>query len=88
MCTVVVLRRPEAPWPVLMAANRDEMLDRPWTAPGHHWGDRPEVTATRDDLAGGSWLGVNQTGVVSAVLNRQGTLGPAPGLRSRGELVL
>jgi uncharacterized protein with NRDE domain len=88
MCTVVVLRRPEAPWPVLMAANRDEMLDRPWTAPGHHWSDRPEVTATRDDLAGGSWLGVNQTGVVAAVLNRQGTLGPAPGLRSRGELVL
>lgn len=88
MCTVVILRRPEAPWPVLIACNRDEMLDRPWTAPGRHWSDRPEVTAARDDLAGGSWLGVNDHGVVAAILNRQGTLGPAPGMRSRGELVL
>ncbi len=88
MCTVVILRRPDAPWPVLIAANRDEMLDRPWSAPSRHWPDRAEVVAGRDDLAGGSWLGVNQTGVVAAILNRQGTLGPAPGLRSRGELVL
>ena len=88
MCTVIILRRPDAPWPVLIAANRDEMLDRSWTPPGRHWADRPEVVGARDDLAGGSWLGVNQSGVVAAVLNRHGTLGPAPGLRSRGELVL
>ena len=73
---------------MLIAANRDEMLDRRWTPPGRHWPDRPEVVAGRDDLAGGSWLGINATGVVAAVLNRHGTLGPAPGARSRGELVL
>jgi uncharacterized protein with NRDE domain len=88
MCTLVILRRPDAAWPVLIAANRDEMLDRPWSAPGRHWADRPEVVAGKDNLAGGSWLGVNMTGVVAGVLNRHGTLGPAPGLRSRGELVL
>lgn len=88
MCTLVILRRPGHVWPVLIAANRDEMLDRPWTAPGRHWPDRPEVVAGRDNLAGGSWLGINGTGVVAAMLNRHGTLGPAPGVRSRGELVL
>ncbi len=88
MCTLVILRRPDHAWPLLLAANRDEMLDRPWTPPGRHWADRPEVVAGRDNLAGGSWLGVNATGVVAAVLNRHGTLGPAPGVRSRGELVL
>lgn len=88
MCTLIILRRPDNPWPLILAANRDEMLDRPWTAPGRHWPDRPEVVAGRDNLAGGSWLGINATGVVAAVLNRHGTLGPAPGARSRGELVL
>jgi len=88
MCTLVLLRRPGHDWPLLLAANRDEMRDRPWTPPGRHWPDRPNVIAGRDDLAGGSWLGLNDDGVVAAILNRRGTLGPAPGLRSRGELVL
>ncbi|MQX37460.1 NRDE family protein [Roseospira navarrensis] len=88
MCTLILLRRPDHPWPLVIAANRDEMRDRPWTAPGRHWPDRPEVVAGLDDLAGGSWLGLNDHGVVAALLNRKGTLGPQAGKRSRGELVL
>jgi Transport and Golgi organisation 2 len=88
MCTLVMLRRPGHAWPLVIAANRDEMIDRPALAPGRHWPDRPEVVAGRDLLAGGSWLGLNDWGVAAAVLNRHGSLGPAPGLRSRGELVL
>lgn len=88
MCTLVILRRPGDDWPLLLAANRDEMNDRPWQPPGRHWPDRPEVTAGRDLLSGGSWMGVNDHGLVAAVLNRHGSLGPAPGKRSRGELVL
>jgi hypothetical protein len=88
MCTLVILRRPEHEWPVVIGANRDEMIDRPAMPPARHWPDRPEVVAGLDLLAGGSWLGINDWGVVAAVLNRTGSLGPAPGLRSRGELVL
>jgi len=88
MCTLVILRRPDHRWPVLIGANRDEMIDRPWDPPGRHWPDRPEVVAGLDKLAGGSWLGINDWGVAAAVLNRHGSLGPAPGIRSRGELVL
>ena len=88
MCTVVILRRPGDAWPLLLAGNRDERIDRPWRPPGRHWPDRPEVVAGLDVEAGGSWLGVNDHGVVAAVLNRVDTLGPLPGKRSRGELVL
>src|SRR6202030_2470467 len=88
MCTLVILRRPGHRWPVLIGANRDEMIDRASKPPGRHWPDRPELVAGRDLLAGGSWLGINDWGVAAAVLNRHGSLGPAPDRRSRGELVL
>lgn len=88
MCSVVVLVRPGHDWPLILGANRDEMNDRPWDPPARHWPDRPNVTAGIDRLAGGTWLGVNDEGVVAAVLNRINSLGPAPGKRSRGELVL
>ncbi|MGZ8409646.1 MAG: NRDE family protein [Hyphomicrobium sp.] len=88
MCTLVVLRRPDHPWPLLLAANRDEMDNRPWLPPGRHWPDRDDVVAGRDELAGGTWLGLNDDGVVAAILNRINTLGPALGIRSRGELPL
>jgi len=88
MCTFVILRRPGEDYPVLIAANRDEMIARPWLAPARHWPDRPEVLAGKDELAGGTWLGLNDHGVAAGILNRFGSLGPAPGARSRGELVL
>lgn len=88
MCTVILLRRPGQPWPLLLAGNRDELRSRPWRPPARHWPDRPEVVAGLDVLAFGSWLGINDHGVTSVILNRRGTLGPADGKRSRGELVL
>lgn len=88
MCTLVLLRRPDHDWPLIVAANRDEMGNRPWRPPARWWEDRPEVTAGLDELAGGTWMGINDQGMTAAILNRVGTLGPAPGKRSRGELVL
>ncbi|WP_341503304.1 NRDE family protein [Gallaecimonas sp. GXIMD4217] len=88
MCTVVILRRPGHDWPVLLGANRDEMADRPWRPPGRHWPGLPGVTAGLDVLGGGTWLGLNDQGLVATVLNRPGSLGPARGKRSRGELPL
>jgi hypothetical protein len=82
MCTVVVLVRPGR---VLLAANRDERVDRAWDPPAEHW---PGVVGGRDRAAGGTWMAINRHGLVAAVLNRPGTLGPAAGKRSRGELPL
>jgi len=85
VCTVVVLVRPDH---VLLAANRDERIARPWDPPGAWWPDRPGVVGGRDRTADGTWMAINRSGVVAAVLNRPGTLGPATGKRSRGELPL
>ena len=87
MCTVVLLVRPGHAWPLLLAANRDERLDRPWDRPGAHWPDRPGLMAGRDRLGGGTWMAV-RGGVFAAVLNRPGSLGPETGKRSRGGLPL
>jgi len=88
VCTVTILIRPAHVWPVVLAANRDEMLERAWDPPGAWWPDRPGVVAGRDRSGGGTWMGLNTHGVVAAVLNRQGSLGPAAGKRSRGDLPL
>jgi transport and Golgi organization protein 2 len=85
VCTVIVLVRSAS---VFLAANRDERLDRAWDPPGTYWPDRPGIVAGRDRSAGGTWMGMNRHGVVATVLNRPGTLGPAAGKRSRGELPL
>lgn len=74
---------------MLIAANRDERLDRAWDPPGPWWPERAGgIVGGRDRTAGGSWMAANRAGVVAAVLNRPGSLGPAPGKRSRGELPL
>jgi hypothetical protein len=85
VCTVVVLIRPSH---VLLVANRDERVDRAWDPPAAWWPKRPGVIAGRDRSGGGTWMGVNRAGVVATVLNRPGTLGPAVGKRSRGDLPL
>jgi uncharacterized protein with NRDE domain len=88
MCTVITLIRPGHQWPLIMAANRDEMRDRPSKPPAHHWQDRDHVVAGLDVLAGGTWLGMNEHGLVACILNRVDSLGPMAGKRSRGELPL
>ena len=64
MCTVVLLIRPGHAWPLVLAANRDEMLNRAWDPPAAHWPDQPDVIAGRDRSGGGTWMGVNRAGVV------------------------
>lgn len=87
MCTVILLRRPGHAWPLILGANRDERLDRPWDPPAAHWPEYPDVVGGRDRMGGGTWMAA-RLGVVAAVLNRPGSLGPVPGKRSRGELPL
>jgi uncharacterized protein with NRDE domain len=85
MCSIILRITPAG---VLIGANRDERVDRAWDPPAQHWPELPGVTAGRDRTANGTWLGLNRRGMVAAILNRHGTLGPAAGKRSRGELPL
>ena len=64
------------------------MIERQSLPPGRHWEQQKHIMAGKDIEAGGTWLGVNDYGLVAAVLNRMDTLGPLENKRSRGELVL
>jgi len=88
MCSIVILRQSDSEWPILIGANRDEMVERQSLSPGRHWNQQKHIIAGKDVEAGGTWLGVNDYGLVAAVLNRMDTLGPLKNKRSRGELVL
>jgi uncharacterized protein with NRDE domain len=78
-------------FPVLVAANRDEHYDRPSAGP-HPWSTKPRVLAGKDLSAGGTWLGVNEHGLLIGILNRRSNGEPDPLLkshaRSRGLLCL
>ena len=88
MCTAVILRRPGHDWPLIIAANRDEMKNRQSLKPARHWPERSHVIAGMDKEGGGTWLALGDDGLISTVLNRENSLGPSPGKRSRGELPL
>lgn len=87
MCISVVCHDPASAWPVIAAVLRHAPPGRPWSGPGRHWPDRPDVVAGLDAHENGAWVGVNDHGVLATVVNGGGT--PPDGrLRSRGELVL
>jgi len=73
VCTLIALHGCVSGAPLVIAANRDEFLDRP--------------SEPRDARAGGTWFGLNGTGVFAAVTNRR-CAEPDPGCRSRGLLVI
>jgi uncharacterized protein with NRDE domain len=87
MCLIAFALDVDPRCPLLIAANRDEFLDRP-TAALHRWslGDGTDIVAGRDLRDGGTWLGLSPRGRVAMLTNvRQSQAGP--GSRSRGELV-
>ena len=88
MCSIVILKQSDSEWPIIIGANRDEMSNRDALQPGRHWDDRPHIFAGKDMTAGGTWIGINDFGVVAAIMNRMNSLGPMDNKRSRGELVL
>lgn len=88
VCLLVVLSRTHPDFPLVVAANRDELLDRP-AVPMAVLRDRdPRTLGGRDELAGGTWLAVNETGVVAGLTNRPMPDGRDLTKRSRGELPL
>ena len=91
MCTLIVLNRMHPEYPLIVAANRDEFRDRDSLPPQVvHAGasGRVKAIAGRDLLAGGTWLGVNEFGVVAGVTNRRAEAVRNSSMKSRGSLVL
>ncbi|RLM59416.1 hypothetical protein DVK02_01315 [Halobellus sp. Atlit-31R] len=85
MCTLTLAWRAFDDAPVVVAANRDELLDRESEPPTVADGD-PAFVAPRDAVAGGTWIGYNEHGVFAGLTNRWVDV-PDGGERSRGLLV-
>ncbi len=87
MCTLAIYFRVSPDWPVIIAANRDEFLERPALDPTV-LNDDPQVIGGKDLRAGGTWLGISENGVVCGLLNRRIDGDGNPRARSRGLLCL
>lgn len=86
MCTLVVAARAVPGFPLVIVANRDEQRDRA-SSPPRRWAGGTSFVAPRDEVAGGTWLGLNEAGLFVAITNR--FLGPQDRSRtSRGMLVV
>ena len=86
MCTLIAVSGLVPGYPLVVAMNRDEFYDRPSVAPELRAGP-PRIVCPRDARAEGTWIGVNEHGVLAAVSNRFSGP-PDPGARSRGLLCL
>jgi uncharacterized protein with NRDE domain len=86
VCTLIAAVSTFAGAPLVVAANRDERLDRASRGP-LIWPGPPRFVAPRDEVAGGTWLGVNAHGLFVGVTNRAAHPRD-PARRSRGALVV
>ena len=91
MCTILLAWRCHPDTPIVLAANRDELIARPSAPPGALHAS-PWVIGGRDLVAGGTWLAVAEGGTLCAVTNRHPDTGdpvpPDPTRGSRGEIPL
>lgn len=85
MCTLTLAWQVFEEAPVVVAANRDEGLERPSDSPDLYATD-PLVVAPRDAEAGGTWIGFNDHDLFVGITNRW-TDADLAGERSRGRLV-
>lgn len=88
MCTLALYFQEFKDYPLIVAANRDEFLTRPSGSP-QLLVESPLVFGGKDLLAGGTWLGVNEHGLLAGITNRRSSAGEDhPAARSRGLLCL
>lgn len=87
MCTLIAVHRVVEGRPLVVAANRDEYLDRPAEGPAIRDSRVGRILAPIDLRAGGTWLGMNERGVFAALTNLRAE-SPDPERRSRGDVVL
>ncbi|MGH7772589.1 MAG: NRDE family protein [Candidatus Binatia bacterium] len=88
MCTLALYFQEFEDYPLIIAANRDEFYTRP-SAPPRVLASNPVVIGGKDLLAGGTWLGINEHGLLAGILNRRSNTGKERvAERSRGSLCL
>ncbi|MDP6424814.1 MAG: NRDE family protein [Planctomycetota bacterium] len=87
MCVLIVCRDIDPDYPVILAANREEDPSRPTSPPGLHAVADRCALYPQDKRHGGTWIGINDSGIAVALTNVAGA--PVPeAAHSRGLAVL
>lgn len=87
MCTIVILRHVHPEFPLVLAANRDELYARPAAGP-QVLSLSPRAVGGRDLERQGTWMGVTDGGFFVGLTNQRGSANLTRAPRSRGEVVL
>jgi len=85
MCILFVAFRVHPDYPLILCANRDEFHHRA-TAAAHLWPPAGRILAGQDLQAGGTWLGLNDSGHIAALTNIRSPAHHSDNRLSRGEL--
>lgn len=86
MCTLIVARDIFPNFPLVVASNRDEHHLRPSTPPIWQRREARSFYAPRDEVRGGTWIGVAPHGIFAALTNRDDVSHVVGGI-SRGQIV-
>ncbi|MFQ3206140.1 MAG: hypothetical protein ACI9IT_000274 [Glaciecola sp.] len=87
MCILFIAVNQHPKFPLIIAANRDEFHNRP-TSDSAFWENHKDILAGKDNEAGGTWMGINKNGSVSALTNIRAPGKEVADAITRGELVL
>jgi uncharacterized protein with NRDE domain len=87
MCTLILYLHTVPQYPIVVAANRDESLARA-SSPPIQLTTHPRSWGGQDLRAGGTWLGVNEHGILAGILNGHSAAPANMDRRSRGLLCL
>ncbi|KFE64888.1 NRDE family protein [Hyalangium minutum] len=88
MCSILILRHVHPELPLILAANRDEFFERPTAGPQLLPGAPRIFVPGLDQVRGGTWMGVTDTGFFVGLTNQRGAQNLGVAARSRGEVVL
>jgi uncharacterized protein with NRDE domain len=86
MCLILFAKNAHPKYKLVLASNRDEFLNRP-TSPSHFWTEHPQILAGKDEVGGGTWLGITKTGKFAALTNFRDPHNIKSNAPTRGELV-
>ncbi len=87
MCTVVAAFKHFSSFPLIIAANRDEFLNRK-TDPPALVNRNPSIFAPRDHLKSGTFMGINEWGLTAVITNLSGLVPKDNSKKSRGLILL
>jgi uncharacterized protein with NRDE domain len=87
MCLILFAYTSHPDYRLILAANRDEFLDRPTVPLGYHY-PAEQILCGMDLKAGGTWLAVSGDGRIGAITNYRDPAITKQDAPSRGEIVL